>query len=386
MNNPTDVIYYANLIATNSAGGVTAGAEVMNNFQPPNPNVNLGPANATTTITVPGATTSEVIAFNEYLVPGTTNVTLLRAGTTYVGKDWNKDGNILWTGGLASVATINYNTGAVTIGSTTTGDVINVTSLLDTTADTNGTNILKIRSAHVPLTLLSQPKQFIFEENEHANMYMARIMAQAAKAGGITDYRDLYFSRLTNMYIEDINRDLIKILVTLGSAMTPISLDLTPYTVSGSFADTKNDVIAKFFINCRSDLLARTGVGPTVVVTSTVGAALLESHPTKWVAGPNFYTQQNGFVGTFNSVPVYRHNYLDSIAVLGTADFYFGIKLPDNSSGTMVFGEFLPLVQTATIGNVANPLQKSTGWFSQVATQAVESQLVTWGRVTLGSY
>jgi hypothetical protein len=386
MANPTDTIYFNNLVAVNTAGGVSAGDELMNNFMPPNPNVNLGPATVSLNLTSTG-TTSQTVNFSEYLVAGTVQVTLVRGGVTYTAQDFNKDGNLFFGGGLGVSGVVAYSTGLVTFSSgLANADAIVVNALLDTTADSTGTNILKVRSEHIASQLVSQPKQFIFEENEHANMYMNRIAAIAQKAGGITDYRELYFSRLTNMYIEDINRDLVKILVAIGAAVQTVTLDLSQYGSGAGFAMTKDDLISKFFINLRTDFISRTSVAATVCVVGTQGSALLESHATKWTPAPNFYSQLNGFIGTFNGVPIYRHNYLDTIQTAGFADFYMGAKLPDNSSGTMVFGEFLPLVQTATVGNVTNPLQKSTGWFSQVGIKAIQNTLVSHGKVTLGKY
>lgn len=388
MNNPTDTIYYANLIAENTAAGVTANDTVMGNFVPPNANVNLGPAAMTVSHTV---TSSDSGAFQitfsgEYLVPGSINIAILRTPTNYTAADVKKDG-VIYCNGLAIVGVVNYTLGTVTISSgLATGDVITAVAVQDVGADTSGTNILKVRSAHTATQLNSLPKMFIFEENEAANMYMNKIMAVAARAGGITDYRALHFGRLTNMYIEDINRDLIRNLVTLGAGVTAVTLNLSTYTTGNSFALTKDDVISKFFIDLRSDLLSRTGVPATVCVTGTQGASLLQSVPGKWVAAPDFFTILNGFVGTFDGLPVYRHNLLDTLQSVGFADYFMACKLPDNSSGTMVFGEFLPLVQTPTVGNVSNPIQKATGWFSQVGLATIQSTLVSHGIVTLGTY
>lgn len=384
MSDPVDTIFYANILAINTAGGVNANDEVMPNFAPPNPNVNLGPA--TNSLTVTASTTTASVNFSEYLTPGTVQVSVVRSGTTYVGQDYAKNQTIYFPGTVALSATVNYNTGLVSLAETANGDVITVTALQDVGADTSGSNILKVRAEHIAIQLTAVPKQFIFEENEPANMYMNRIAAKAAKAGAITDYRDLHFQRLTNMYIENVNRDLIRILVTLGAAVTPVNLNLAAYSVGGSFAMTKDDLVAKFFIDLRTDFLSRTNTPGTVVVTGTQGGALLESHQTKWVPAPNYYSQMNGFIGTFNGVPVYRHNLLDVLATAGQADFYVGAKLPDNSSGTMVFGEFLPLVQTSTIGNYTNPMQKSTGWFSQVGSIPIQAGLVSHGVVKLGQY
>jgi hypothetical protein len=386
MNNPVDTIYYANIIADNTAGGVSAGDTVIGNFTPPNANLNLGPANASQSITVPGATTAETFNFNQYIVPGSVNITILRAPTTYTVSDLKKDGT-LYANGIAVVGTVNYSTGVVAIASgVTTGDVINVTVLQDVTADSNGTQIVKLRSQHTPVSLISTPKQFIFNENEAANMYMNKMMQIAARAGGVTDYRALHFGRLTNAYIENVNRDLLNALIKIGNQVTPVTLNLSTYTTGTSFALTKDDVITKFFIDMRSDLLSRTNTPATVCVTGTQGASLLQSVTGRWVAAPSFFTVLNGYVGTFDGMPVYRHNLLDVLQTTGLADFYMGCKLADNSSGTMVYGEYLPLVQTPTYGNVANPIQRSTGWYSQVGVQIIQNQLVSHGQVTLGQY
>lgn len=388
MSNPVDTIYYCDMLAAldsgAGAGGVNPGDTVSGNFVPPNSNVRLGPASRTlTTASVPGGTTTEVYAFGTYLDPGSIQITITSGATTYTGQDFNKDGNLFFSGGAITSGTVDYTGGNVTINGLTTGMSVTASVILDTDKDSSGSNILKIRASHIPTQLVSRPKQFIFEEDEHANMYMNRIMAVANKVGGLSDYRDLYFGRLTNMYIDDVNRDLLRLIVSLGSGVTPIPCDLSGYTASGSFAPTKHDQVAQFFINLRTDFIQRTGVPASVMVCGSTAGALLEDHPTKWVAGPNYYTQLNGFIGTFNGVPVYRHNYLDTLETPKYATYYLAAKLPDNSSGTLVFGEFLPLVQTSTIGNVANPMQKSTGWFSQVGSIAIQNTLVSKGLIHL---
>jgi hypothetical protein len=386
MNNPVDTIYYANIIADSTAGGVSAGDTVIGNFAPPNANVNLGPALYQQSITAGAVTTTETFNVNQYIVPGTVNIQLLRGGVSYTISDVKKD-QILYCNGLAIPGTVNYTTGVIILTSgVAQGDVITVNALQDVGADSSGAQILKLRPQHTPVQLVSSPKQFIFNENEAANMYMNKMMAIASRAGGVTDYRALHFGRLTNAYIENINRDLLNALIKIGNAVNPILLNLGQYAVGGSFSMTKDDVITKFFIDMRSDLLSRTNTPASVCVTGTQGASLLQSVKDRWVAAPNFFTVQNGYVGTFDGMPVYRHNLLDVLQSAGNADFYMGCKLADNSSGTLVYGEYLPLVQTPTYGNVNNPIQRATGWYSQVGTQVIQSGLVAHGVVTLGSY
>lgn len=291
MANPVDTIYYAQLVSTNAAGGVASGAVVMDNFAPPNPSVNLGPD--TVSMSVTATTTSQTVNLNEYLVPGSVTVTIVRGASTFIAKDFNKDGTLYFNGvAIPGLNAVNYSTGAVVLPSgVANGDVITVTGLLDVGADTSGTNILKIRANHVPIQLVSQPKQFIFEENEHANLYMNKIMAQAAKAGAISDYRDLHFGRLTNMYIENINRDLIKIAVALSAFVTPVNGTLAGYGATASQSMTKDDLVSKFFIDMTADLVSRTTIPATVCITGTQGTSVLRSHATKWVGAATVNTQ-----------------------------------------------------------------------------------------------
>jgi hypothetical protein len=381
MANPADTIYFQNLVAVTGTGTVAAGDVVQGNFTPPNTAVTTGPSNLTVSATASGA--SLAVDYNEYLVPGTVSVTITNnSAQSFTGKDFQADG-VIYFNGITAPTTVNYITGIVTVASgLSAGFVVSTTALLDATKDEAGTNILRIKSQFTNIQLQTQPHQFVFEENEAANMYMAKISQNASRVSGLGDDRSVAFGRLANLYIEDINRKLLQILVPAGAlAAVQVALNLSTYTLT-SFAETKNDLISKFFIDLRTQFIASCNVPASVMVTGTRGASELQNHPTKFTPGPNFYTQLNGFIGTFDGVPIFRSNYLDSLESSTTATFYMAAKTPDNASGLMAYGEYLPLTQTSTVGNYNNPMQKATGFFSQVGVQLITGLAVARGILT----
>jgi len=382
MSNPIDTIYFSDMVAVNSAAGVSAGDTVIGNFTPPNTAVRLGPATLSLT-TVAGGTGPVTLSFGYPLVPGNTVVTLIISSVTYVGQDFKSDGNVYFTG-TSVTATVDYVGGTITTSSVVSGNSVNGVVLLDVSKDETGTNVLKVKPLYTATQLVTSPKNLIYEQNAANSMYMNRILATAKAVGGL-DYASLHFNRVNNIYIDDVNRDILRALIAASASDSSVTtLDLSTYTVS-SQAGSKNDLVARFFIAMRTAFLAKTGVAPTVIVTSTRGSAELESHPTKFVANPDFYQVLNGLVGYFDGMPVFRHNYMDFAETSTHATFYMAAKLPDNSSGTLAFGEFLPLTQTATVGNFDNPIESATGFFSQVGTATIQNTLVKKGQITYAS-
>jgi hypothetical protein len=386
MANPNDTIYYDQLVAVNTAGGVTAGDVVSPNFAPPNSNINLGPANAVLT-SATGSGAAVTLNFNAYLVPGQVSVVVTPAsGPAILGKDYSADGNIYFNGNVGG-ATVNYATGAVVFAGLLSGAVAVVTVLLDVAQDTTGGNILKIKQQLVSTALVTTPKYLIFEQDSHNTAYIKKILTNAKSVNQGGDYTSLHFSKVTDIYTEDINRNLLKVLVTLGGAdPAPNLLSLSSYSVTGSFNATKDDLVHRFFINMRSAYLAKTDVAPTVCVCNTVGSAELESSPTKFIKSPSFYTMLNGVVGTYDGMPVFRHNYLDTIqtSTNGAPDatYYMATKLPNNMSGTLAFGEYLPFTQTGSVANYNSPIQSATGFFSQTGIATIQGTLIKKGRIT----
>lgn len=385
MANPVDTVYYHQLIAANTAGGVTEGDSVMPNFGAPNNDVNLGPANKTLSVTGTSGTASggTTFDFSNYLVPGTVTVSITQADDdVFIGRDFNSDGKIYFDG-INIIATVNYKTGVVTFDTLANTDVASVTVLLDVGAGDSADTMLRLKPEYTHTTLETHPKHISLDQNLHQQAFMDKLMNLATKLAENGNYSNIHFKRVASAYIEDVNRDVLKTIVSLAvNDTTPSTLSLASYTVTG-FAETKDDLVNRFIINMRSRFLAKNFVPATVILTGTRGAAELESNKSKWAAAPGYLTIQNGVAGTFDGIPVFRHSYLDSREPNATtATFYMVSKLPDNTSGTLIFGEFIPLTQTGTIGNFNNPMLSTTGFFSQVGHKTIHPFLITKGSIT----
>jgi hypothetical protein len=384
MSNPVDTIYYQNLVAVNSAGGVTEGDIVSDNFANPNSDVTLNGSALSGNVTGAGAPIA--LDIGGFITPGTVAITFTPdGGSPIVGRDLAANGIIYFAGGSAPVLTVNYTTGVISsAGNIALNDVVAAVAVEDSGSDSTGAGILKVKADLVPTQLETAPKQLILESNAQAAAYMGKIMKNASRVGGATDYVSLQFQKVSNTYTEDVNRDIIRNLVAMAAGLggNVQALDLSTYG-GGQFVATKNDLVNRFIIAMRTNFLSRTGIQPTVIITSTKGTAELESNKESFVKSPNFYGTMNGLAGTFDGVPVFRHNYLDQIEGGSTATFYMGSKLPDNQSGSMAFGEYLPLTQTGTVGNFNNPIMNSTGFFSQVGVKTIQASLVAKGVITL---
>jgi hypothetical protein len=372
MANPIDTIYYSDLVAVDAYNGLDEGAVIVGNFQAP---VNVSTSLKETKVIEGGSAT-----LSEVPVKGSVVVKAVVDGVTYTGRDFTKDGTIYFDGGSLT-GSVNYVSGAVTLTGTVTS--ASVTAMKAAMENTSGEGILKVRPDYKAVQLTTKPKQVIFQDNEATAMYMNRIMAQASKVSGISNYTTLQFSRIANLYTEDVNRDIIRAMYQMavaaaGNDVAPNVLDYTEYTIKNSLAETKNDKVSQLFIDMQSGFMSDTGIAPTVAVVGTKAASILMNVPIRFVAGPNAMTALNGFIGTFNGMPVYRHNYIDQAidseggVPTGYANIFMGAKLPDNSSGSLAYGEFLPLTKTAQALNFNNPMQNSTGWFSQVAVKTVD--------------
>jgi len=393
LDKPADVIYYTQLVAVNSAGGLNAGDIASPNFAPPNNNITLGPSTKVMGPTAGTSTPAPVsVNFNTVLVPGTVVATInvggtlsggvVTGGTNYVGQDFSKNG-VVYFSGTSITATVNYTTGAVTTSNMSDTQFLTVVAQQDSAGDPNGTNTLRVKPDFVPVMLVSNPKTITLEQNAFNTMYMNRIAANASQIQGFGDYTNIHFQKVAGIYTEDVNRDIIRLVVQMSASDSAITtLDLTNYTVQGSFNATKDDLVNRFIIDLRTAFLQKTGQAATVIITGSKGAAELESNALKWVKAPGFYGQLNGLAGTYDSIPVFRHNYLDMLeAGTNKANFYAACRKPDNSSGSIAFGEFLPLSQTPTAQNFNNPLQNATGFFSQIGQQVIQNTLVKKGYI-----
>jgi len=386
MATPQDTIYYQNLIAMNSAGGVTAGDIVSANFAPANTNVTLGLPGVTSS-SVTGTGAAATITFSNNFVPGQVVVTIVNGATTYIGQDYQANGKIFFESYPGAAVTVNYVDKTVSTTDLTSTYVMTAAVSSDLTKDASGAGTLRVTADWVPTQLTTAPREIILESNLLNNAYMNKT-SRFAGASSSQDYADVAFNRMSNVYIEAMNVEVLQTLV--GRTATEravhtgrqVYLDLSSYDVS-KFAQTKNDIVSQFIISMKSKFLSRTGVAPSVILAGTNGISLLQGHGDKWVENPDAARGLNGLSGYYDGVPCFRHNFFDRIGSAGYADFYLATKFLDNSVGSLAFGEFLPLTHTGNISNFLNPMHIANGFFSQVGSCVIKAELIQKGQIKL---
>lgn len=396
MDMPDATLYYNNLVALNNAGGVSAGEVVSGNFTPPNRKVNLGSVFTDAVPQLPNDGSTVVIVADKEILKRSIEVVLNvedNSGTvikTFTGKDYNGDGQILFVPeayGYISGAVADYTTGdgnSAQIEVITRNGVPNritgsVRYQIDSTRTLTGENVLKVAPQWVGVTLNTQPQNIIVEDNLANRMFMAKANTVA---GSKQNVNDTLFTRTKNAFIEYLNNMvLMEMIAHCNSVSQNIELDLSTYSVS-DFATTKNDLITLFISNIIAKYQGITGLLPTSIITGSYGVSLLSSVPVMWQANPDVAQGINGLAGYFNGMPVYRHNRLNGGSAL-EVEFYMVAKLPDNSSGSMIYGEFLPLTSTGVVSNFQMPTNISNGYFAQSGVKTVMDALIIKGLVHL---
>lgn len=422
------IISYMDLVAVNNVNGVKAGDTVVGNFSPiESPSLFLqrvkkivdveGAEELTTslsTLLVPGHVTARLV------VGGTKEANYKDAEKTVVAADYKADG-ILVFGNARVTGTVCYNgTNGVAGQITLSGEDLSGFDTLIVEADEDGTSILDANNdGDAQLTLKLDWKRVRLDtrfkmvniaQNILVNAVHQKISAQASLLGAVANPTATAFQRVTSLYIEDVNADLIKTLIAAHAqtaALNPThTLDLTGMSSSLLYQrpDTRETVVFEFFVKLVADFLQRTGMSPTVCVCDTNMATELRVNQSKFVRSETWSTVQNGIAGVYDGIPVFRSLVMDRVARnlytptrLGLDDetaakyprpwefvssLYLAAKTPDNDCGTLVFGEFLPLTQLSTSTNFSNLLQSAAGFYSCVGIAAISDRLVSRGAIT----
>lgn len=383
LDTPDSTVYYNNLvsISADGVGGVDKGEVVGGNFSAQNLKVDLG---STRVETVPSVTADQEVKFLSKVIPGTLRVELKdKDGVVLVGRDFGADGIVFFKDAKAGTVagdvtgTIDYATGEVKFGGLTVGQAMSAQAERDLTAEPNGANVLRVTPDWVPTMLHTEPKIIVVEDNIQNKMYMKKIQAMA---GSNRDLSDDTFARAKNTVIEYQNM-LVLNAIKAASPAPSSTVDFSTYDDS-KFVATKADRIQLFIGSLQARFLARTNVNATTILTGAYGVTLLRSVTGVWVDNPDVPEGANGLAGYFLGLPVFRHNGINN-ATPTVCDFYLTCKLPDNSSGTAVFGEFLPLTSTGSVGSFRMPLKTADGFFAQNGVKVICPDLIMHGQAIL---
>lgn len=397
MKNQVDTLFYMDLVALDSAGGVNAGDVVDGNFLPPNPNVKVD-------FTRSGSFSKGECPTGCNIVPGSVRVSLKRTQTTpagsqfveVVGRDFDGQGVIYFpttyvakidadgnpTMGDVNVgeATVDYDDGMIKIASGT-DESTKVFYAVDNQANQEGKQTTRVAPQWRNVQLFATEDEIIVQDNLVNRLNMTKVQLLATEGAGGTSPADITFARTKNAYLEAINRKVLRKIV--AAAKTPvIDYDLSKYALS-DWNTTKNDQITQLIANMEAKYLGQTNVPLTAIITGSYGVALLSCIPNLWTPNPDAVVGLNGLAGYFNGKPVYRHNYLNAHAQTAknkdgqTPLRFYGIaKLPDNNAGSIVFGEYLPLTSTGVVSNFQQPVNVSTGFFSMTGAAVVDQNLI----------
>jgi hypothetical protein len=384
---PEATIYYNNLVAMNSAGGVEEGEIVSGNFLPPNSKVELS-SEVSDKVVTSGTALEEGCK----VVPGSVVVTVTKGDVDYVGQDFAQNGQIYFqVGAGVTAATVDYDTGKFEV--TADGATIKLAYQKDfasTEVDGSGeTGTLVVAPEWVPTTISTTRDSVIVQDNIVNRMAMQKVQMLATAGAGGESSADVMMARVKNTYIEVLNRKVLKTVigqfVGKAEAMAAVDLDLRAYDL-GAWANTKNDQVLQLMTNLDAHFLAHTGIQGTAIITSSYGVSMLQCIPNMWTPNPDAVTGLNGLAGYFNGKAVYRHNMIDTFVAKYAAKgdlaesngipFFMVAKLPDNNSGSCIFGEYLPLTSTGVVGNFNQPQNISNGFFSQTGAKLVDKNLV----------
>lgn len=384
MPNPEYTIYYTDLVAQNTAGGVTAGDVVRGNFEPANTDVNLGSVKtAKVTVTAQGVPTVDALGM---VMPKSVKIDIIEDGAVVrTGQDFLGNGTIMFGDLVANAstitATINYETGAITFLNNLDVDQEIVISAKQDAIEAN--TVLTVVPRWTHLTLVSQPN-FINLQNNLMNMAYMQRTHSVATGGTDNPYNNILFQQVKSTYIESINTMILRQLIA-SRPTADVSFTMSNYGTD-KFSTTKDDLVCQLVANMQANLYARTNQPMTALIVNTNAHALLSQVAVQWEPIKNTIGL-NGLMGYFGGIPVFRHNALDGItANTSTASFaeFIGVfKNSDNSSGSQVYGEFLPFTSTDVVQNFAKPTQYAQGFYSQVANQVVSPKLVVHGQVAV---
>lgn len=392
MNDPIQTIYYQNLAAVNTAGGFTAGDTVVSPFAPISNSIDLGAAAATGSFTPEGSVTDSTdVTTKANLVPGSVIVTAkLSDAVVAIGKDLTKDGTIYFDrGNVIESASVDYNTGKVTlkkVAANTVADSITVAASVDM-AGSDGSDTLKVKSKLQHTQVQAKPKQIILDSSIEDIAYMNKQSHGLAAAGVSMDYGKRGILELIEAYTAYIDVTLAQGLHKAAVQNTPVTtFDLTAYSLAGSEASTKNDMVNGFVIQLNKQLQKQSRRGATCYVVDTEGAAILGNNPMYFTPNALFDQNLNGMIGTYRGIPVVRHWYFDGKFDQGGNKYAFVgamYKSADGAAGPIAFSEFLPPYSVRPAFNYDQPGQMAQSLFAQNTTDVIVPGLMTYGLIKI---
>ena len=187
------------------------------------------------------------------------------------------------------------------------------------------------------------------------------------------------FTKLRELYTKMINYKLVSTLEEGYTGNVMSDLDLSKTAMTGQFYDYRSrvDLFDAYLINVESSLATKAvkGVTTTAYVAGNMAANQFQKGGMigRWEKNTKS-TYINDLLGWYNGIPVLRST--DIKENTGEGTFYAIHKTADGQMAPLARGIYMPLTDTPTIGNYANPTQMAAGIYYQEGTRIMAPELV----------
>lgn len=333
-------------------------------------------------ITVVDAQTAYTFVTGRKIIPSTVRVKITTATEKFELID-NGQGEFMAVAGKIATSSINYmngkiefELGAALTAATDTIVLVGKEDVTGTPSCTNGAdnrhaNDKRFTAKMQQLGLTTVPDMLVAEYN------IASL--GALKKATNSDMATFLFTKLRELYTKMINYKLVSTLEENYTGDVMDTLDLSQSAMTGQFYDYRSrvDLFDAYLINVESALATKAvkGVTTTAYVAGNAAANQFQKGGMigRWEKNTKS-TYINDLLGWYNGIPVLRST--DIKEAEGEGTFYAIHKTADGQMAPLARGIYMPLTDTPTIGNYANPTQMAAGIYYQEGTRMMAPELV----------
>lgn len=333
-------------------------------------------------ITVVDSQTAYTFVTGRKIIPSTVRVKITTASEKFELID-NGQGEFMAIAGKISTSSINYMNGKIEFelgtalsNATDTIVLVGKEDVTGTPSCTNGAdnrhaNDKRFTAKMQQLGLTTVPDMLVAEYN------IASL--GALKKATNSDMATFLFTKLRELYTKMINYKLVSTLEEnyVGDVMD--TLDLSQSAMTGQFYDYRSrvDLFDAYLINVESALATKAVKGVTTTAYVAGNAACNQFQKGGMIGRWEKNTKStyiNDLLGWYNGIPVLRST--DIKEAEGEGTFYAIHKTADGQMAPLARGIYMPLTDTPTVGNYANPTQMAAGIYYQEGTRMMAPELV----------
>lgn len=371
---PTGLFYWFDVL------GVTDMRNVVPNMGPDNYQDIQSMGGFSDSLTVTADTAYEFLTGRK-VIPGTLRVKVVTETEKFELIDGGQ-GEFMAVAGKITDSKINYLNGKIefTLATALTPDkdTITVIGKEDVTgtpsgctgADNARTNDKRFTAKMQQLGLTTVPDMLVAE-------YNIASLGALKKATG-SDMATFLFTKLRELYTKMINYKLVSTLEEGYQGNVMSDLDLSVDTMSGQFHDYRSrlDLFDNYLIDVESALAKKAvkGITTTAYLAGNNASNQFQKGGSigRWEKNTKA-TYINDLLGWYNGIPVLRST--DVKEEDGEGTFYALHKTADGQMAPLARGIYMPLTDTPTIGNYANPTQMAAGIYYQEGTRIMAPEL-----------